>query len=169
MNSDRNDAVEHGGDERRGERVNRDRDDERIRALFDALRKADEPEIPPFERIWEGTRARVVAAREGRTRRRIAVAVVAACLIVGSIVLLGRRGPFLPSRAQPSITEWRSPTAALLVYSGSGLRAAELEEEALSAPAGTRFVSTWSSPTASLLRPPGGGGATVGGRETTID
>lgn len=162
----------HGRDEggSSGEREDsrgRNRDDERIRAGFEALRMADESEAPPFERIWDAAWARSVRRRN----RRLAAAAVIVFLAAGTGLFLGRRGPRMGPSGEGSITEWRSPTAALLVYAGGGLSTAGPGGAAGSVAgtptATTRLVSDWSSPTASLLRPPGGGAGRGGTSSST--
>jgi hypothetical protein len=131
--------------------MNTDREEEQIQEWFDTLQKEDKARNPSFESVMERPRSWTV--RSASWGRLAAAAILAFLLIGGSYFLYNR----IDSIQHPaSITEWRSPTASLLAYSQSRETLTALFEPSSEEVSGTaRFISRWSSPTASLMKSPG--------------
>ncbi len=100
--------------------MNQDREEKKIKELFDELKRQDERRVPSFARLWAAAVARSESVPHRNVRLRFAVAFAALALIV--VVLANfLKQPTTPSastkRAElaASISQWQSPTDFLLV------------------------------------------------------
>ena len=106
--------------------------DDNLRSRYAALRRADASAAPELDALL----ARPVTTARRRVIFPAAIAAAAAILLIAGVQLT-KNGPSLEvsvSAEEPSILEWRSPTASLL------------------APQGNDLIQPAFTPTASLLR-----------------
>lgn len=100
---------------------NRDQEEENVRELFRRQKRADERFAPPFVRLWEAAARKATWPPRLTYISRFIVAAIVVVLAVASAVLVLRPFSELPGSdpvAQtPSIYDWRSPTASLLMLS----------------------------------------------------
>jgi hypothetical protein len=100
-------------------------DDEDLRAQFEALREHDAQHGPDFRVLWDRAALDSHASARRRAAQLWIVASAAACVVL-AVTLVGRGprvGEVVPPdvRSAPTITDWRSPTAALLQTPGRQL------------------------------------------------
>jgi len=100
--------------------MNQDREEKKIKELFDELKRQDQPRTPPFARMWAAAVARSESVPHRKVRLRFAVALATLTLIVVALVnfLKQPATPSAPTKnaeLTASISHWRSPTDFLLV------------------------------------------------------
>lgn len=135
--------------------MNHDKDDKKISELFQHLRQEDEKRMPSFARVW------ATALTKNETRRptaplfRLALAVAVLVVVVGSGLFVFRQTRIPSPATAVSITQWQSPTLALLRFPGSRLTRSRRLLEPGDDQEFTVSLSQWQPPTASLTASPG--------------
>lgn len=128
-------------------------DEERaLEKLFEALRNRDRAQTPPFAKLWRGAQAAATRERRLHPRPRLVLAVASAVLFSLGVVIMFRQFHGAgDGREIPTISDWQSPTATLLMYPRMPAPKPALTPEP---PTTTASLSRWNSPTRNLAKRP---------------